>query len=158
LDPRTNPTDQFGRLEKIVQYAIEKEEEAHQFYIDLIGRVRSEAIAGELRKIAEMELQHKEKLQRMEVGTSASTPAKQVIDLRIADYTIEAQPTPEMYWQDLLSIAMHREMAAMRLYQDLSNIMADPGARSLFEHLASEEANHKLYFERVWDEDILTEN
>jgi rubrerythrin len=158
LDPNSQTADQFDQLQKIVQYAIEREEEAHQFYMDLTGKVKSEPIAEELRKIAAMELQHKEKLQRMNVGEAASTPARQVLDLQIADYTVEAQPTQEMYWQDLLSIAMHREMAAMQLYQDLSNIIADPGAKKLFEHLAAEEASHKLYFERVWDEEVLTEN
>jgi rubrerythrin len=158
LDPNTDSAKQFDQLQKIVQYAIEREEEAHQFYTDLTGRVKSEPIAEELRKIASMELAHKERLLRMDIDASATTPARQVLDLKIADYTVEASPTPEMYWQDLLTIAMHREMAAMRLYQDLSKIIADPGARNMFEHLAAEEASHKLFFERIWDEEVLTEN
>lgn len=30
--------------------------------------------------------------------------------------------------------------------------------RALFEKLAGEESNHKLFFERIWDDEVLIEN
>lgn len=158
MDLSANSTDQFDQLRKIVEYAIQREEETHQFYTDLVSRVKAQSVADELRRIAAMELDHKARLQKMDIDGVATSSVKQVLDLKIADYVVEAQPTPEMYWQDLLNIAMHKELASMRLYQDLAGVIADPKAKSLFEHLASEEATHKLFFERVWDDEVLTEN
>ena len=46
----------------------------------------------------------------------------------------------------------------MQLYTDLAKLTADPQAKQLFENLATEEGKHKLFFEKIWDEDILTDN
>lgn len=145
-------------LRDVVDYAIQREQEAIDFYNDVAGRVQNRAVAEELRKLAAMEQGHREWLRRMDVSVAVTGPARQVLDLKIADYVVEVEPAPAMTWQDVVNMGMHRELASMKLYADLAEKVDEPAARQLFEKLAAEEAVHKLFFERIWDEEILMWN
>ncbi len=151
-------SEQFGQLQEIIDFAIAKEQEAIDFYNDLANRTRPLSLAEELRKLAAMEAQHKLRLQTLDMTVASTLPAQKVTNLKIADYLVAQEPGPGMTWKDILTIAMHRELASMNLYTDLARIVEDAGARQLFENLAAEEATHKLFFERTWDEEILIEN
>ncbi|MDY7033338.1 MAG: ferritin family protein [Thermodesulfobacteriota bacterium] len=145
-------------LKEIIDFAVKKEQEAADFYNDLSGKVELKALAEELLKMARVEESHRDRLRNMDVSAYVASPVKPPIDLKIADYLIDKEPTPEMSWQDLVHIAMKRELASMRLYTDLAKGTSDPQARRLFENLAVEEEAHKLYFEKIWDEEIMTDN
>jgi rubrerythrin len=158
LDGMSNPTGQFDGLQQIIDFAIQKEQEAIDFYTDVAAHVQTGSISEEIRKIAAMEVQHRERLKRMDIAAVTSSPVKKAADLKIADYLVAPEPTVGMTWQDILNIAMHRELTSMRLYTDLAELVEEPGAKRLFEHLAAEESNHKLFFESVWDDEVLLEN
>jgi rubrerythrin len=149
---------QFGQLQEIVQLAIAKEQEAIDFYTHLAATARWEAIANELRAIAAMEVGHKKALQAMDVQVAASTINPKAPNLKIADYLVEAEPSDNMTWQDVLNIAMRRELVAMNLYNDLATMVTEPRVKQMFQNLSAEESKHKLYFEGIWDKEILTEN
>ncbi len=151
-------TQQFEQLREIVQFAISREQESIDFYTHLAGTARWEAIANELRSMAAMEVGHKQRLQRMDVQVAASTINPKVTNLKIADYLVVAEPSDDMTWQDILNIAMRRELVAMNLYNDLASLVTDAGAKQLFQNLSTEESKHKLYFESIWDKEILIEN
>lgn len=155
---KNNPTGQFGQLQEIIDFAIEREQEAIDFYSDVASRMKTRSLADELRKIAAMEVQHKDRLQRIDLVATAADRARKVADLKIADYLVAPLPSPAMTWQEILNVAMHRELASMRLYTDLARMAGDGGSRRLFEKLAAEEATHKLFFERSWDDEVLIEN
>jgi rubrerythrin len=159
LAVNSNSIGQSGDLQAIVNFAIQKEQEAVDFYHDLAARIKNRSLTAELLKIADMEVQHRERLKKLDlVAAIGGATARKVTDLKIADYLVAQEPSPSMTWQDILNIAMHREMASMRLYTDLATIVSDQGAKQLFENLAVEETAHKLFFEKTWDEEILTEN
>ncbi len=145
-------------LQAIIDFAIDKEQEAVGFYNDLAGKVNVKAIAEELKKMAKMEENHRDRLKKMDAPAAASSAVKPVEDLKIADYLVEKKPRPDMSWQDLLQIAMNRELASMNLYTDLSKQVTDPNSKQLFKNLAEEERVHKFYFEKIWDEEVLTED
>jgi len=67
-------------------------------------------------------------------------------------------PSSDMTYPDALILAMKKEKNAFRLYMMLSEASADPGMKSLFLSLATEESKHKLRFEVEYDEYILREN
>jgi rubrerythrin len=46
----------------------------------------------------------------------------------------------------------------MNLYTDLAKLVTDRMAKHLFENLAAEESSHKLFFEKIWDEEVLKDN
>lgn len=149
---------QFNRLEDILEYAVGKEQEAMDFYTDLAARVKSDAVAAELREMASMEQGHRDWLKENSVSLVSGSPSAPVANLKIAEYIVEPVPTPNMTWEDIVNLAMHRETAAMEMYKSLINLVTDDNARLMFEKLATEESRHKLYFETIWDEQVLMDN
>ena len=53
---------------------------------------------------------------------------------------------------------MKKEQTAYELYTTLAEESSLPDIKKVFQKLASEEAKHKLFFETIYDEDILKEN
>ena len=145
-------------LQNIIDFAIEKEKEAVSFYYDLASKVKLKALAEELRRIATMEEAHRQRLENMDVAEAVRGVPKGVPDLHITDYVVEKKPSPDMSWQDIVNIAMHREQAAINLYTDLEKLVIDPLSKQLFQHLAAEEQGHKFFFEKTWDDEVLTSN
>ena len=80
------------------------------------------------------------------------------MDLKLADYLVDVEPTPDLDYQQALVLAMKKEKAAFRLYTDIAAAIPDAGLRELFQALAQEEAKHKLRFELEYDDYVLREN
>lgn len=148
----------FDKLGDIIDFAIAKEEEAVAFYTEMAGKVKIDAVATELMKMAAMEEQHKEWLRTSSISLATNTVSVHVQNLKIAEYTVEPEVTPDMTWQDVINLAMHREASAVQLYNSLAELVADESAKEMFGNLAAEEARHKLYFESIWDDEVLTED
>ena len=73
------------RLKEIINFAVEKEQEAVDFYTEYEGKVKNQAITEELNKLADMERGHKKRLQNLEVETIGISEPEKVADLKIAD-------------------------------------------------------------------------
>ena len=148
----------FDEIQEIIDFAIEKEQEAADFYNDLKGKITQKSIAWEVGKMAVIEEGHRDRLKNIDVSDFTETRVTAVQDLKIADYLVDKEPTPDMTWQDLVQIAMRRELASMRLYEDLAKLTPDPKSKQLFGSLVNEEREHKIFFEKIWDEEVLTDN
>jgi desulfoferrodoxin-like iron-binding protein len=148
----------FTSVGEILDFAIEKEEEAHQFYLEWAKKLENKALSEQFVLFAGEEKKHKEKLQRVKTGSSFKPAAKQVTDLKIVDYLVDIAPTPEMDYQEALIVAMRREKAAFKFYSDLAAMAPDEGLRETFLALAQEEAKHKLRLETAYEKEIYTEN
>lgn len=144
----------FVSLQEIIDYAVEKEQEAMDFYQELAAKVKHEAVAVELKNMALMEQGHRDRLKRMDVSAGVQGGATPKENLKIAEYLVDVKASPTMSYRDVVQLAMKRELAAMRLYTDLGKIVASPSARQLFEQLAAEESGHKMYFEKIWDDEV----
>jgi len=147
-----------GNLEEILNFAIEREQEAHDFYTDLAKKAERPGMEGLFSQFAREELGHKRKLEGIKKGGRSFSPAKQVVDLKIGDYLVDVAPSASVTYQDALILAMKREKAAFQLYTDLAAQTSDAEVKQIFDSLAREEANHKLRFEVEYDDVILTEN
>ena len=141
----------------IIDFAIQKEIEANQFYKDLAKQMKNPDMREVFEGFAEEELEHKAKLEGIKQSKTIQ-PAKNVVDLQIANYVVEVEPGPDMDYQDALVLAMKNEKTAFRLYLDLANKVSNEEQKSLFLSLANEEAKHKLRFEIEYDEIVLKEN
>jgi rubrerythrin len=148
--------DKLDSFEDVLDFAIEKEMEANQFYMDLARQMKNPSMREVFETFAREELGHKAKLEGIKQGKQIQ-PAKNVTDLHIADYVV-VEPSPEMDYQGALALAMKKEKAAFRLYLDLANQVENEEHKSLFLSLAQEEAKHKLRFELEYDEVVLKEN
>jgi rubrerythrin len=149
--------DSFDSFQAILDFAIDKEAEANQFYLNLAQKMKTPAMRQVFEGFAKEELGHKAKLEAIKQGQKAE-PVRHVTDLRIADYIVDVEQGPDMSYQDALVVAMKNEKAAFRLYVDLADQVKDDDQKAIFLALAQEEAKHKLRFEIEYDEAVLTEN
>ena len=150
--------NQWNSADEILDFAIGKEEEAAQFYMDLAGTAQTAPMRTAFEEFAREEQGHKSKLEGVKLSGSLTPATGKVIDLQLADYLVDVDPTEEMDYQHALILAMKQEKAAFKLYNDLAAATDDPELRSLLEFLAQEEAKHKLRFEIEYDDYILREN
>jgi len=148
----------FKSVNEVLDFAIEKEEEARLFYLEWAEKLENKALREQFIIFSGEENKHKEKLQRVKSGSTFKPAAKQVTDLKIVDYLVDIAPTPGMDYQEALIVAMRREKAAFRFYSDLAAMAQDEGLRETFLALAQEEAKHKLRLETEYEKEIYTEN
>jgi rubrerythrin len=151
-------TIHFKSLPEIIAFAITKEEEANQFYLEWAKKVKSQAVRDTLLEFAAEEENHKKLLQEVQQGKSFSKEAKRVHDLKLADYFTATIPEKDMSYQDALRIAIQKEIGARELYHYLAEKVSDTDAKNLFINLEKEEALHKNRLEIIYDRDFMTEN
>jgi len=149
----------FKSVDELLDFAISKEEKAYEFYMGLSTRFsRNPTLEKVFTGFAKEELGHKSKLQNIKQGQQLLSAADKVMDLKIADYTVDMEPNPEMDYGDALVLAMKMEKASFRLYSDLAASTNDATLAETLRALAQEEAKHKLRFELEYDEYAQREN
>jgi rubrerythrin len=149
---------EINKIEEILDFAIDKEQEAHDFYTDLANKADRPGMKAIFTQFAGEEMGHKNKLMSIKQGKRLLPKAEKVMDLKIAEYVVDVDPGQELDYQKALILAMKREKAAFRLYTDIANQTDDNEMKLSFLALAQEEAKHKLRFELEYDEVILAEN
>jgi len=145
-------------VEEVLDFAISREQQAVDFYTKLSTLAPGKQLQELMRGYAKEEQRHKDKLLAVKQGGVLDNAHKQPLDLKMADYLVDVEETPEMTYQDALIIAMKREQVAFKLYTDMAAKIEDAELKSLFESLAREEASHKNYFESEYDDKIYTDN
>ena len=148
----------FGSVDQALDFAIAREQEAHDFYVDLAGRMPGPAMAKLFEDFARQEAGHRRKLEEVKRGKGLLKAEAKIMNLKIADYTAPVSPQEQMDYQNALLLAMQREKVAFRLYTDLAASADDAQMVDLFSGLANEEAKHKLHLELEYDDKILTDN
>lgn len=148
----------FNSVDELLDFAIDREEEAAKFYEDLSKTAKNESMKKVFTDFSKEELGHKQKLSSIKEGKLLASASSKVMDLQIAESTPNVKPGPDMTYQQALTVAMKREKESYKLYNDLALLTDDDGVRGTLLMLAQEEAKHKLRFEIEYDENILTEN
>jgi len=145
-------------VEEILDFAINREQQAVDFYTRLSTIAPGKQLQDLMLNYAREEQRHKDKLLAVKADGRLENEHKKPVDLKMADYLVDVDETPEMTYQDTLIIAMKREQVAFKLYTDMAEKVEGTELKSLFESLAREEASHKNYFESEYDDKILTDN
>ena len=148
----------FKNITELLDFAIQKEEQAAKFYTDLAKKTNSGSMRKVFEDFAREELGHKAKLIGIKNGKVLAIPSSKVMDLKIAEQVGDVEPGPEMTYQQALVLAMKREKSSFKLYNELANITDNDGIRGTMLLLAQEEAKHKLWFEIEYDDYVLQEN
>lgn len=148
----------FESLEEILDFAIEQEQLAVEFYTKLATKALSDDMRKTFEEFAREEIGHKAKLTKFKAEGISVLPKEKIADLKIADYTVTEVFTPNMTYEAALKLAMSKEKAALKLYSKLSEITFRPAMKELFAFLAQEESKHKLRFEIEYDDHFLKEN
>ena len=148
----------FESVDAVLDFAIAREQEAFDFYHALARKTTDNALMHMLTGFAEEEAGHKRKLEAVKEGEQYLPARKETLDLKVGDYLVDVEPSPDMSFQDTLVVAMKREKAAFQLYTDMAETMQDAAFSELFSSLAQEEAKHKLRFELVYEKTFMKEN
>jgi rubrerythrin len=148
----------MNTVDEILDYAIDQEQQAADFYADLAGRAEKAGMKDILLDFSAEEQSHKQRLLAVKAGDYELTPEQEVLDLKISDYLVEVGATDDISYQDALIVAMKRERAAFQLYSDMAARVPEGHLKEVLDGLAKEEAKHKLFFESEYDERVLQDN
>lgn len=145
-------------FKSIINFAIEKENEAITFYSDLIKTTKLPFVIEILTDIINMEKGHISRLNNLlSVGIDHNT-TKSITPLNLSDYQDEPLNTTQLDYPALLLIAMKREENAKNLYTGLANHFSDLEIRNVFITLAEEEKTHKEHFNKIYEDNLLINN
>jgi rubrerythrin len=146
----------FDSLEAIVDFAMEREKEAAQFYSDL---AKEEIFSGSkdmFLEFAREEAKHQKLLHDFKTkGFTQSMKdykLKWIKDIKRSDYVVELEYRKGMAYNEILMLAMKREEKALKLYNDFLKQADSPEAQKVFKMLCQEEAKHKLSLETLYDD------
>lgn len=149
---------EFNNIDDILNFAIQNEQNAVDFYTSLAENSRTEDMKAVFIQFAKEEIGHKARLIKIQTEGAFDIPIEKVQDLKISDFVVKAEVTPNMSYEEALVLAMKREKSAFKLYSALSERAPNPELKKLFLALAMDESKHKLRFELEYDEFVLREN
>jgi rubrerythrin len=149
---------EFNSIDDILDFAINAEQEAVNFYTSLTDQSKNPAMKKVFLDFAQEEMKHKSILLGIKENRQFNIPEVKIRDLKIADYLMNVKSSATMTYEEALILAMQKEKKAFMLYLKLSEQVSDESMKKLFLTLAQEEAKHKLRFELEYDEYILREN
>lgn len=150
--------EQFHDINHILDFAMENEQRAVDFYTRLADNAHSDDMRSIFEQFAREEISHKARLNHIKESGEFDMPSETVQTLKIADYVVSAEAKPDMSYEEALVLAMKREKAAFKLYMKLSEKAPNDKLKNVFHSLAVEESKHKLRFELEYDEYVLREN
>lgn len=146
----------FQNLDALIAFAIEREKEAANFYEE---NSESEMMSGKkqmLKEFAAEERKHQKMLEDfLATGIAENIEGYRfewITDIKRSDYVETMAYKPGMAYNELLMLAMKREEAALKLYNELLDKADSDGAKTLFKMLCQEEAKHKLGLETLYDD------
>lgn len=153
---RTNM--EFTDLTGIIEFALFREKDAVQFYTKCQEKAERPEIKTVLKEMAEEEKHHVVLLENFDVTSLTQDALESVNDPQMESYIIEKPYHPNMSYQELLQLAIHREADSHKLYTLLSEKSGNSAAEKLFQRLASEELKHKERLEAEYDSEVFQEN
>jgi rubrerythrin len=148
-------TDVQKSFENLIALAIEREEEAYDFYMTAADNAETQASKKLLKDLAQQEVGHKEKLQaalKEDVCSTFSCTLEEMKELGLGDYLKDIPLKAGSSPQEILVVAIKREEGAFEFYKSLSDLTDNPSHKVVFETLAKEEQHHKRRLENMYDD------
>ncbi|MBM4399172.1 MAG: ferritin family protein [Candidatus Cloacimonetes bacterium] len=137
---------------EILDFAIEREKEAVKFYHNLQAEAHFADQKAFLQELESMEMGHIAIIENLRQQPISDMEIKHVPNLHISEYLISDVDQLNLTYPNILVKAMKREEMAFKLYSEMSKKFPDTQLAILFIKLASEEAGHKLKFEKLYDD------
>jgi len=140
----------------VVEFAIEKEEKAMEFYSKCAERAKNPGIKEFFKEMVAEEQSHRDMLRNLDSLNLDKVELKEVENLKISDYLVDVSFMENISYQEALIIAMKKEEKALEFYSGWKNKCMNEKASKLFQVLENEEEKHKRKLEKLYDEEILT--
>jgi rubrerythrin len=146
----------FKNLVEIIDFAIEKEKEAAEFYMQVSGQEQFSGKKQMLEEFAAEERKHQALLEDLKAGKLGEQLEdyrfEWITDIKRSDYVHDVEYQPGMGYDELLMLAMKREEKALALYNEMLGRADSDEAKKVFKMLCQEEAKHKLTLETLYDD------
>ena len=146
----------FENLEEILDFAIEKEIEAAEFYTRLSKEESFSGSGKMFDEFAAEERKHQKMLENFKTkGITSSTQDyrfKWITDIKRSNYVVDLEYQKGMGYNEILMLAMKREEKALKLYNEFLMQADTEESKKLFKILCQEEAKHKLALETMYDD------
>ena len=139
-------------IAEIIDMAIQREDEAYDFYMDIHHKVQDASVKDTVEFIAKEEIKHKEFLVGYRSGNYGSNSLRMadVVDYKIAEYLEEPEIDSDSSRQDVYLIASHREARSHQFYTELAGMHADSELKTMLLKMANEELKHKEKMEYLY--------
>jgi rubrerythrin len=139
-------------LTALIDTAIEREEEAYRFYMDLHGRSEDTSVKETLAWMAAEEQRHKEFLLRYRAGGFGTGPLRvaEVVYYRIAEHQQEPDRSEATRREDVFLLAAHREARSHAFYRELAAQHPAGEVHEILLRMANEELKHKEKVEYLY--------
>lgn len=148
----------YEDFKSIIEFAMDREKEAADFYLELQKKARFSGQKEMLKELEMMERGHITVLRNILTNGEEKAAVKEIKDLNLSEYLEKAIDQEELTYQDILIEVMKREESSKSLYSDLAQRFQGTDMKGVFRLLAAEEAGHKLQFEKIYNDEILKNN
>jgi len=143
-------------FERLVSLAIQREEEAYDFYMKASEDSKFKSSTKLLHELAHQEVAHKEKLKKALAegvcDTFTCDTVEEIEKMDLSQYLVDIPLKSDSTPQDVLIVAIKKEAAANSFYKALSELTGSGVHRSVFETLATEEETHKTRLQNMYDD------
>jgi rubrerythrin len=143
---------QEKKLVNLIEIAIEREEAAFAFYMDLYDKIEDTEAKGVLEFLAGEEKKHKEFLISYRDGhfSPDALQLNEVVDYRIAEHLEVPDLEKDMESKDVYLVAAHRELQTYNFYKALADLHPDGEAKEMLLKMANQELKHKEKVEYLY--------
>lgn len=139
-------------VSEIIDLAIQREEEAYDFYMDIHNKLEDPSVKDTIEFIAGEEKKHKAFLvgYREEKYGPGALRMTEVVEYKIAEYLEEPEITEDASSQEVYLVAAHRESKSHKFYTELANLHAQGELKTMLLKMANEELKHKEKMEYLY--------
>ena len=148
------------QLSEVLDKAIQREEEAYQFYMDILNQIEDKSAKETIEWVAGEEQKHKDFLVNYREGRygSDSLRMSDVVHYKIAEHQEEPHPrqgpieaiAKDMRREDVFLVASHRELKSYRFYTELAELHSRGDTKEMLLRIANEELKHKEKMEYLY--------
>ena len=142
----------------VVNFAIDKEEKAVEFYRKCAERAKHPGIKEFFEEMVAEEQSHKDMLRELDPSNLDEIKLQKVENLKISDYLVDVEFSDDMTYQEALLLAMKKEEKALAFYSGWKNKCVNEKTSKLFQALENAEEKHKRKLEQLYDDEMLDWN
>jgi len=146
----------FTSIREILNFAIEKEVEAVDFYFELHKNEKMKHHESLFLDFANEETKHKKLLEDLRDsyndGGEISLDTAPVENLGVIEGLKDIEYLSEMDYRDTLILAMKREERAVILYENMTSLAFSETSREVIRKLATDEKKHLRQLENMHDD------
>jgi rubrerythrin len=139
-------------MQSVIDLAIQKEEEAYNFYLNLRKNVEDKTAKDTLKYLADEEAEHKAFLVKCKDQMSCDVVLRpdMPVDYKVAEHLKQPDIKKNMNSEEVFLVAANRELYAHNFYKGLAELCPKGPVKELLLKIAGEEMKHKEKMEYLY--------